>query len=435
VGDEEASSSLEYAIKTAMPASYQPRVVEAELRLRLASAGAIVIEGPKACGKTATAQTLAASVVMLDVDEQARRVADIEPSLVLDGNTPRLIDEWQVVPSIWNHVRRVVDARGQSGQFILTGSAVPADDITRHTGAGRLARVRMRPMSLFEVGRSTGLNSVAALLDRRCSKSPDTGLSIPEIAELVAVGGWPGNLGKTPAEALGAVRSYIDEIRRADVSRVDGVRRDPTKIGRLLRSLARNESTSAAAATIAADAGSGDAAIGDDTVRGYLDALERLMIVENQPAWAPHLRSRSRLRQGPKRRFVDPSLAVASLRASPERLLSDMELFGLLFESLVIRDLRVYAQASDADVFHYRDNTGLEVDAIVEARDGRWGAFEVKMGQSAIDEASETLRRFAERIDTRKCGEPAVLAVITGNGFGYVRRDGVAVIPIGSLGP
>lgn len=435
MGDEEASSSLEYAIKTVMPASYQPRVVEAELRLRLASAGAVVIEGPKACGKTATAQMLAASVVMLDVDEQARRVADIEPSLVLDGNTPRLIDEWQVVPSIWNHVRRAVDARGQSGQFILTGSAVPADDITRHTGAGRLARVRMRPMSLFEVGRSTGLNSVAALLDGRCSKSPDTGLSISGIAELVAVGGWPGNLGKTPAEALGAVRSYIDEIRRADVSRVDGVRRDPTKIGRLLRSLARNESTSATAATIAADAGSGDAAIGDDTVRGYLDALERLMIVENQPAWAPHLRSRSRLRQGPKRRFVDPSLAVASLRASPERLLSDMELFGLLFESLVIRDLRVYAQASDADVFHYRDNTGLEVDAIVEARDGRWGAFEVKMGQSAIDEASETLRRFAERIDTKKCGEPAVLAVITGNGFGYVRRDGVAVIPIGSLGP
>lgn len=435
MGDEEAPPSLEYAMKTAIPASYQSRVVEAELRLRLASAGAVVIEGPKACGKTATAQTLAASVVMLDVDEQARRVADIEPSLVLDGNTPRLIDEWQVVPSIWNHVRRAVDARGQSGQFILTGSAVPADDITRHTGAGRLARVRMRPMSLFEVGRSSGSNSVSALLDGRCSKSPDVGLSIPGIAELVAVGGWPGNLGKTPAEALGAVRSYIDEIRRADISRIDGMRRDPTKIGRLLRSLARNESTSATAATIAADAGSGDAAIGDDTVRGYLDALERLMIVENQPAWAPHLRSRSRLRQGPKRRFVDPSLAVASLRASPERLLSDMELFGLLFESLVIRDLRVYAQASDADVFHYRDNTGLEVDAIVEARDGRWGAFEVKMGQSAIDEASETLRRFAERIDTKKCGEPAVLAVITGNGFGYVRRDGVAVIPIGSLGP
>lgn len=418
-----------------MRAFYQPRVVESELRLRLASAGAVVIEGPKASGKTATAQTLAASVVMLDVDEQARRVADIEPALVLAGNTPRLIDEWQVVPSIWNHVRRTVDTRGQPGQFILTGSAVPADDITRHTGAGRVSRVRMRPMSLFESGRSTGSISVAALLDGRCSKTPDTGLSIPGIAELIAVGGWPGNLGKTPAEALIAVRSYIDEIRRVDVSRVDGVRRDPVKIGRLFRSLARNESTSATVATIAADAGSGDAAIGDDTVRGYLDALERLMIVENQAAWAPHLRSRSRLRQGPKRRFVDPSLAVASLRASPERLLSDMELFGLLFESLVIRDLRVYAQAADADVFHYRDNTGLEVDAIVEAQDGRWAAFEVKMGQSAIDEASETLRRFADRIDTAKCGEPAVLAVITANGFGYVRPDGIAVIPIGSLGP
>ena len=213
------------------------------------------------------------------------------------------------------------------------------------------------------------------------------------------------------------------------------MRRDPAKIGRLFRSLARNESTSATVATIAADTCSGDAAIGDDTVRGYLDALERLMVVENQPAWAPHLRSRSRLRQGPKRRFVDPSLAVASLRASPERLLCDMEWFGFLFESLVVRDLRVYAQAADAEVFHYRDNTGLEVDAIVEAQDGRWAAFEVKLGQAAIDEASATLRRFADRIDTKKCGAPAVLAVITGNGFGYVRPDGVAVIPIGSLGP
>lgn len=418
-----------------MPNFYRNRIVEAELRQRLAAAGAVVIEGPKACGKTATAETLAASVVLLDVDEQARRAADIEPSLVLAGKTPRLIDEWQVVPSIWNHVRRAVDARRQPGQFILTGSAVPADDITRHTGAGRLSRVRMRPMSLFESGHSAGSVSMQSLLDGRHAKTPDSGLTIPRLAELIAVGGWPGNLGKTPAKAIVAVRGYIDEIRRADINRVDGVRRDPTKIGRLLRALARNESTSATAATIAADTGTGDAAIGDDTVRGYLDALERLMIVENQPAWAPHLRSRSRLRQGPKRRFVDPSLAVASLRAGPERLLADMELLGFLFESLVIRDLRIYAQAADADVFHYRDNTGLEVDAIVEAQDGRWAAFEVKLGQAAIDEASETLLRFADRIDTKKCGEPATLAVITGNGFGYVRPDGVAVIPIGSLGP
>ena len=418
-----------------MPILYKHRVVESELRLRLASAGAIVIEGPKACGKTATAETLAASVVLLDVDEQARRAADVEPALVLAGKAPRLIDEWQVVPAIWNHVRRAVDARGQPGQFILTGSAVPADDITRHTGAGRLSRVRMRPMSLFESGHSTGAISVAALLDGRQAKTLDPGLTITTLAERIAVGGWPGNLGKTPADALAAVRGYIDEIRRVDISRIDGVRRDPARIGRLLRSLARNESTSATVATIAADTGSGDAAIGDDTVRCYLDALERLMVVENQPAWAPHLRSRSRLRQGPIRRFVDPSLAVASLRASPERLLSDMEWFGFLFESLVVRDLRVYAQAADAEVFHYRDNTGLEVDAIVEAQDGRWAAFEVKLGQAAIDEASETLRRFADRIDTKKCGDPSLLAVITGNGFGYVRPDGVAVIPIGSLGP
>ena len=394
-----------------------------------------MVEGPRACGKTATAVTFANSLVLLDVDERARRAADVEPSLVLAGETPRLIDEWQVVPAIWNHVRRAVDVRGQPGQFILTGSAVPADDITRHTGAGRLSRVRMRPMSLFESGHSTGAVSMRALLDGRLAKTPDSGLTIPRLAELIAVGGWPGNLGKQPAEAVVAVRGYIDEIRRTDISRVDGVRRDPTKIGRLLRALARNESTAATAATIAADAGSGDATIGDDTVRGYLDALERLMIVENQPAWAPHLRSRSRIRQGPKRRFVDPSLAMASLRAGPERLLSDMELLGFLFESLVIRDLRVYAQAADADVLHYRDNTGLEVDAIVEARDGRWAAFEVKLGQAAIDEASETLRRFAGRVDTKKCGEPSMLAVITGTGFAYVRPDGVAVIPIGSLSP
>ena len=206
-----------------MPISYKRRVVEAELRRRLASAGAIVIEGPKACGKTATAETLAASVVLLDVDEQARRVADIEPDLVLTGESPRLIDEWQVVPSIWNHVRRAVDKRGQPGQFILTGSAVPADDITRHTGAGRLSRVRMRPMSLFESGHSTGAMSVAALLDGRCAKTPDPGLTITALAERIAVGGWPGNLGKKPADAIVAVRGYIDEIRRVDLRRIDGV--------------------------------------------------------------------------------------------------------------------------------------------------------------------------------------------------------------------
>ena len=418
-----------------MPPSYVRRVVESELRSRLQSTGAVVIEGPKACGKTATAETLAASEVRLDVDDQARRAAEIEPALVLAGKTPRLIDEWQAVPSIWNHVRRAVDARGKPGQFILTGSAVPSDDITRHTGAGRLSRVRMRPMTLFESGVGKGSASLTAILDGTFSRASDPGLTIVQLAELVALGGWPGNLGKTPAATLASVRDYIEEIRRTDISRVDGVRRDPGRIGRLLRSLARNESTYVSAATLAADTGPEDLAIRDDTVRDYLDTLERLMILENQPAWAPHLRSRSRLRLGPKRRFVDPSLAVACLRATPERILADMEWFGFLFESLVVRDLRVFAQAVDGEVFQYRDNTGLEVDAIVECHDGRWAAFEVKLGQSAIDEAAATLRKFADRIDTKKCGKPAMLAVITGNGYGYVRPDGVAVIPIGALGP
>lgn len=418
-----------------MKLPYIRRVVEAELRSRLESNGAVVIEGPKACGKTATAQTFAASEVQLDVDQQARRAAEIEPALVLAGETPRLIDEWQVVPSIWNHVRRAVDARGKTGQFILTGSSVPPDDITRHTGAGRLSRVRMRPMTLFESGVSKGSVSLAAVLDGTYSRAPDPGLTIVQLAERIALGGWPGNLGKTPMATLASIRDYIEEIRRTDVSRVDGVRRDPGRIGHLLRSLARNESTYVSAATLAADTGPKDTAIRDDTVRDYLDSLERLMILENQPAWAPHLRSRSRLRLSPKRRFVDPSLAVACLRATPQRILADMNWFGFLFESLVVRDLRVFAQAIDGEVLQYRDNTGLEVDAIVECHDGRWAAFEVKLGQSAIDEAAATLRKFADRIDTKKCGKPATLAVITGNGYGYVRPDGVAVIPIGALGP
>jgi len=414
---------------------YRPRVVDAELADRLSASGAVVVEGPKACGKTSTAREVAASEVLLDVDDNARQAIAVDPALVLDGPTPRLIDEWQIEPAIWNHIRRAADSRARPGQFVLTGSAVPADDITRHTGAGRLSRLHMRPMTLFETGHAKGTVSLQGLLGGSAPRAPDPGLTIADLSERVAVGGWPGLLDWNVRQALQAVRAYLDEVRRVDIRRVDGRRRDPERVGRLLRSLARNVATPAAATTLAADAGGEGGPVDDDTVRDYLAALERLMIVEDQPTWAPHLRSRSLLRTAPKRHFVDPSLAVAALRATPDRLLTDLNLFGLLFESLVVRDLRVYAQAADARVYQYRDNTGLEIDAIVETADGRWAAFEIKLGSGQAAEASASLLKFSRRVDTAKCGEPAILAVIIGTGYGYTREDGVAVVPVGALGP
>ena len=414
---------------------YAPRIVDAELKDRLASSGAVLIEGPKACGKTATARQVAASQVLLDVDRQAREAIAVDPMLVLEGAVPRLIDEWQIEPAIWNHVRRLIDDRGTPGQFILTGSAVPADDVVRHTGAGRISRLRMRPMSLAETGHSTLNVALSELLRGESPRSPASGLKVREIANLISAGGWPGHASLNVTRATRAVRDYLDEIRRVDINRVDGTSRDPARVGRLLRSFARNVATAATATTLAADTGGADGALTDDTAREYLSALERLMIVEDQPAWAPHLRSRSILRSAPKRHFADPSLAVAALRAAPDRLLKDLNLFGFLFESLVIRDLRIYAQANDASVFHYRDNTDLEIDAVVEAADGRWAAFEIKLGVGRIDEGAANLLKFADRVDFKKTGKPAALAVITSTGYGYVRDDGIGVIPIGTLGP
>ncbi len=418
-----------------MPALYRSRIVDGELVARLQGTGAVAIEGPKASGKTATARQIAASEVLLDIDANARQAAAVDPALVLAGATPRLIDEWQLEPAIWNYARRAIDDRGRPGQFILAGSAIPADEISRHTGAGRITRLRMRPMTLFEVGQSSGEVSMAGLLagDHSHSVAPD--LTISDLAREIAVGGWPGFRDLSVDRALHAVRDYLEEIRRVDVSRVEGGRRDPTKVGQLLRSLARNVGTYAAATTLARDTGGADGPLKDDTVRGYLDALERLMIVEDQPAWAPHLRSRYTLRSAAKRHFVDPSLAVAALRATPERLLGDMKLLGFLFESMVVRDLRVYAQAADARVLQYRDSHGLEVDAIVEAADGRWAAFEVKLGSGQVEEAVANLQRFVKQIDLEMCGSPAVLGVIVGTGYGYRREDGITVIPIGALGP
>ena len=295
--------------------TYHPRIVDNELAERLQATGAVVIEGPRACGKTTTARQLAASEARLDVDEVARRLASLEPARVLTGDAPRLIDEWQLEPAIWNHVRRAVDDRRLPGQFILTGSAVPADDATRHTGAGRLTRLRMRPLSTFELGRSSGEVSLSGLMDGARAAAGRSVIPLDDLAELICVGGWPINLGRTTENALRANRDHLDEIRRLDIANGDGKRRDPVRVGMLLRSLARNVATPAAIATIASDTGEGVAAIKEHTAADYLRALERIMIVENQPAWPTHLRSRSVLRNKPIRHLADPSLATAAVRA------------------------------------------------------------------------------------------------------------------------
>ena len=415
--------------------NYAPRVVDGELQELLGSAGAVVIEGPKACGKTMTASQQAASRVLLDIDQVARQVLAVEPALVLEGERPRLLDEWQVVPELWNQVRRAVDASGQPGQFLLTGSAVPADDANRHTGAGRFGFLRMRPMSLFETGASSGAISLRALFANGAPAVTDPGLSVQDLAALIARGGWPAQQGRSLQAASRAARDYLEQVRQVDINRVGDRSRDPGRVGALLRSLGRHCATEVKRSTLAADAGGADGPLDDRTVTDYLLALERLMVIEDQPAWAPHLRSRARLRKAAKRHFVDPSLALAATGASAERLLQDFEWFGQVFESMVIRDLRVLSQRLDGEVLHYRDDYGMEVDAIVQLRDGRWGAIEVKLGEGQVDAAATNLKRFAEQIDTQRSGSPSFLAVICGKGYGYRRTDGVVVVPVGALGP
>lgn len=415
---------------------YRSRVVDEELRKRLQTTGAVLIEGPKACGKTETARQVAVSEVLLDVDAAARAAVEVDPSLVLDGDTPRLIDEWQVQPEIWDHVRRVVDERKKPGQFVLAGSALPADDASRHSGAGRIGRLRMRPMSLFESGLSDGSISLRDLLKGGKAKSRDRGIGLAELAEAIAHGGWPALQGSPVEVAMEAVGDYLEEICRTDISQADGVRRDPARVRRLLRSLARNVATHVAMTTLASDTvDAGDGPLKKHTVAEYLSALERLFVVENQPRWEPHLRSRSILRKAPKRHFVDPSLAVSALGADARALLRDLNLLGLLFESLVVRDLRIYSQAGRGSVRQFLDNKGLEIDAIVES-DGEWAAFEIKLGgERPIEEAAGNLLKFAGEVDTKRSGEPAMLGVIVAGGYGYVREDAVQVIPITALGP
>lgn len=398
--------------------------------------GFVLIEGPKAVGKSETARQIAQSVIKLDLDPAAQELARISPGLLLVGEVPMLIDEWQLVPELWSWVKFEVDTRQLPGQFILTGSAVPVDEITRDTAAGRLARLKMRPMSLFETGHSSGSISISALFSGAIPNAPDSGLSLQLLVERICTGGWPAFQKLNVNDATIAMSTYLDEIAGIDLQRVSGVKFNKLNVLRVLKSLARNVGTKASYSTISADIRTDGNVVDRQVVAEYLQALQRLMIIEDNPSWAPHLRSRDRLNEASTRYFIDPSLAVAALGTSPTTLLGgEIKYLGFLFENLVLRDLRVYMQTIMGKVFQYRDDSGLEVDVILETSDNQWAAIEVKLSFDQVETAATNLLRFKNKVDTSICGEPTFMAVLTATGANYVRKDGIYVISIGSLAP
>ncbi len=418
--------------------SYLSRICDHELQNALAAMGAVLIEGAKWCGKTSTATKVAQSMLFMQNPDNARsyqQMADIKPSLLLKGETPRLLDEWQMAPVLWDAVRFEVDKRGLAGQFILTGSAVPADNVTAHTGTGRFARILMRPMSLYESKESSGAISLADLFNGKHDFESISDLSIEQIAYAICRGGFPASIGKPENIALRMSIDYIEAVINQDISRADGIEKNPNRVRILLRSLARNIATEASFQTILDDVEATETSISDKTVSTYYNALRRIFVVEPMPAWSPSLRSKTAIRTSPKHHFVDPSIATAVMRINPEALLKDFEYFGFLFEALCARDIRIYAQHNDGEVFHYRDKNGLEADLLVQLRDGRWGAIEVKMGNSQIEQAAENLLKLKNKIDVDKMREPSFLMVLTGGQYAYQRKDGVLVVPIGCLKP
>ncbi|MCY3926284.1 MAG: DUF4143 domain-containing protein [bacterium] len=415
---------------------YLPRIADADVESALRRRGAVLIEGARGCGKTWTARRFARSEARLD-DEGILLLAASDPSAVLRGPTPRLLDEWQNAPRLWNRVRRECDDRPGSGHFILTGSATPQDDITRHTGTGRISRVLLRTMSLWEMGHSSGAVSIRRLFDgETASCLPEETRGLREIAALICTGGWPQNLERDEHDALRSLSDYVNEVIRLDVPAANGVRFNPAAVQRLMLSVAHSISTEAKMTKLASDM-STDTMPSRNTVAAYLEALRRIFVVEDQPAWSVSLNSRATLRKEAKRHFVDPSLAAAMLRVTPDRLLSNHVVFGQLFESLTVRDLRVYSGADRGSVYHYRDNTGLECDAIIERTDGSWIAVEVKLnsGAASVDRAARLLLRLRNKVALRRRDELAALLVVTSTGAAYRRPDGIQVAPITSLGP
>lgn len=417
---------------------YLKRITDRILQERLEASGAVLIEGPKWCGKTRTAlENSKSHLFMQDPDRAVSylKAADTKPSLLLKGDTPRLLDEWQTAPVLWDAVRFMVDQRGKPGQFILTGSAVPKDDIVQHTGTGRISRLMMRPMSLYESLESNGCVSLKALFDGETEIDSFSSLTIEQIAFAIVRGGWPASIGNTEKIALRHAIDYVEAIINADVSRVDGIEKNPVRVRALMRSLARNISTMATIRTIYNDIAMSDedGSISEKTISQYLGALDRIFVTESLPAWNPVLRSKTALRTSPKRQFIDPSIAAAVMRLTPSRLLDDFNYFGFLFESLCDRDLRIYAEAIDGQLFHYRDKSGLEADAVIALNDGRWAAVEVKLGSKEIEEAAAHLLKLKHKVNTEKMKEPSFLMILTGSEIAYQRDDGVYVVPLGCL--
>lgn len=418
---------------------YMTRVSDKVLLDHLESKGAVLVEGAKWCGKTTSAKHIAKSVIEMDRPDktlQYQEMARLRPSALLEGDVPHLIDEWQLAPTLWNAVRYEVDQRDDFGQFILTGSSVPPElDKSTHTGTGRIVRMKMRPMSLYESRDSNGQVSLGAMFEGSDISGSDDH-DINDISFYICRGGWPKAIGKSEKVSLKQARDYFDAVVNDDISRVDGVKRDPERTKRLMRSYARNVSTQASLETIRDDLILNDTDTFDkETLYSYLNALKKLFVIEDSLAWNPNLRSKTAIRTTDTRYFVDPSIATASLGIGPKDLVNDLKLMGLIFENLCIRDLRIYADALDGDVYHYRDKTGLECDAVVHLRNGEYGLIEIKLGgDDLINEGAHNLITLSEKIDTDKMHKPAFMMVLCGIApFAYKREDGVFVVPISCL--
>ena len=419
---------------------YRQRIADAILSRKLEGKGAVLIEGPKWCGKTTTAEQIAGSVLYMDdpdTIEQNIAMADLSVKRLLQGETPRLVDEWQLASKLWDAIRFEVDHRRELGQFILTGSAVPADtkEIT-HSGTGRFSWLTMRPMSLYESGDSTGDVSLKGLFDGASDIDGSSKLDIERLAFLVCRGGWPQAIDMRDEIALDQATDYYDAVVHSDINRADGVQKNPEKVRRLMRSYARNQGTQIPNTVLVQDIANNDeSTIGEETVSSYLNALRKIFVVEDMPAWNPNLRSNTAIRSSDTRYYVDPSIAAAALGIGPNDLINDLKTFGFLFETLCVRDLRVFADALNGEVYHYRDKDGQECDAVIHLRNGKYGLIEIKLGgDKLIEEGAESLKSMRDKLDTDKMKAPSFLMVLTGTGdYAYRRKDGVLVVPIGCL--